>query len=150
MAVNSPWLSLTDLGRIFGISATHFGRLLHNHGWLDRLQRPTPAALDAGAASSVGPHGQGRAVLWNRDLCSALLIKLGYSPVSRSVQVEQWTQLLEALQLGSPAIAASLDQMAEEIPNDLVDEVNQQLTMRGCRYRVSPHNRSSQHRATPN
>ena len=40
--------------------------------------------------------------------------------------------------------------MAEEIPNDLVDEVNQQLTMRGCRYRVSPHNRSSQHRATPN
>ena len=88
MAVNSPWLSLTDLGRIFGISATHFGRLLHNQGWLDRLQRPTPAALDAGAASSVGPHGQGRAVLWNRDLCSALLIKLGYSTVSRSVQVE--------------------------------------------------------------
>ena len=150
MAVNSPWLSLTDLSRIFGISATHFGRLLHNHGWLDRRQRPTTAALDAGAASSVGPHRQGRAVLWNRDLCSALLIKLGYSPVSRSVQVEQWTQLLEALQLGSPAIAASLDQMAEEIPNDLVDEVNQQLTMRGCRYRVSPHNRSSQHRSTPN
>ena len=89
-------------------------------------------------------------MLWHRDLCSALLIKLGYSPVSRSVQVEQWTQLLEALQMGSPAIAASLDQMAEEIPNDLVDDVNQQLTMRGSRYRVSPHNRSSQHRATPN
>ena len=150
MAGKSPWISLTDLGRIFGISAIHCSRLLHNHGWLDRHQRPTLAALDAGAASRLGPPGQGRTVLWHQELCSALLNSLGYTPVSRSVQVEQWTQLLEALQLGSPAITTSLDQMAEEIPNDLVDDVNEQLTRRGCRYRVSPHNRFGQHRPTPN
>ena len=146
MADNRPWLCLAELGRIYGISAFHCGRILENHGWLDRRGRPTPAALEAGAASSVGPHGQGRHVFWSRSLCTELLNSNGYTPISRSLQVEQWTQLLEALQLGSPSISATADQMAEEMPNELVEDVNHQLKVRGCSYRVPPHHNSAKRR----
>ena len=146
MADNSPWLCLAELGRIYGISAFHCGRILENHGWRDRRGRPTPAALEAGAASSVGPHGQGRHVFWSRSLCTELLNSNGYAPISRSLQVEQWTQLLEALQLGSPSISATADQMAEEMPNELMEDVNHQLKVRGCSYRVPPHHNSAKRR----
>ena len=36
MAALNPWLSLTDLSRIFGISAIHCGRILEQQGWRDR------------------------------------------------------------------------------------------------------------------
>ena len=146
MADNSPWLCLAELGRIYGISAFHCGRILENHGWRDRRGRPTPAALEAGAASIVGPHGQGRHVFWSRSLCTELLNSNGYTPISRSLQVEQWTQLLEALQLGSPSISATADQMAEEMPNELMEDVNHQLKVRGCSYRVPPHHNSAKRR----
>ena len=146
MADNSPWLCLAELGRIYGISAFHCGRILENHGWRARRGRPTPAALEAGAASSVGPHGQGRHVFWSRSLCTELLNSNGYTPISRSLQVEQWTQLLEALQLGSPSISATADQMAEEMPNELMEDVNHQLKVRGCSYRVPPHHNSAKRR----
>ena len=146
MADNSPWLCLAELGRIYGISAFHCGRILENHGWRDRRGRPTPAALEAGAASSVGPHGQGRHVFWSRSLCTELLNSNGYTPISRSLQVEQWTQLLEALQLGSPSISATADQMAEEMPNELMEDVNHQLQVRGCSYRVPHHHNSAKRR----
>ena len=146
MADNSSWLCLAELGRIYGISAFHCGRILENHGWRDRRGRPTPAALEAGAASSVGPHGQGRHVFWSRSLCTELLNSNGYTPISRSLQVEQWTQLLEALQLGSPSISATADQMAEEMPNELMEDVNHQLKVRGCSYRVPPHHNSAKRR----
>ena len=77
-------------------------------------------------------------MLWNRSVCSQLLEHKGYEPMSRSLQVEQWTQLLEALQVGSPSITATADQMAEEMPGELLEDVNHQLEARGCRYRVSP------------
>ena len=137
MAVHSPWLSLSDLGRIYGISAVHCGRILEKHGWRDNRGRPTAAAIQAGAANSVGPHSQGRSVFWSRSLCTELLNNNGYTPISRSQQVEQWTQLLEALQFGSPSLSATADQMAEDMPRELVDDVNQQLKVRGCSYRVS-------------
>ena len=146
MADNSPWLCLAELGRIYGISALHCGRILEHHGWRDRRGRPTPAALEARAASSVGPHGQGRHVFWSRSLCTELLNSNGYTPISRSLQVEQWTQLLEALQLGSPSISATADQMAEEMPNELMEDVNHQLKVRGCSYRVPPHHNSAKRR----
>ena len=84
------------------------------------------------------PHGQGRTVLWNRSVCGQLLEQQGYEPMSRSLQVEQWTQLLEALQVGSPSITATADQMAEEMPGELLEDVNHQLAQRGCRYQVTP------------
>ena len=146
MADNSPWLCLAELGRIYGISAFHCGRILENHGWRDRRGRPTPAALEAGVASSVGPHSQGRHGFWSRSLCTELLNSNGYTPISRSLQVQQWTQLLEALQLGSPSISATADQMAEEMPNELMEDVNHQLKVRGCSYRVPPHHNSAKRR----
>ena len=137
MAVKPLWLSLTDLGRIYGISAIHCGRSLEQQGWRDRRGRPTPAALEAGAAMHAGPHGQGRSVLWNRAICGTHLESQGYEPMSRSLLVDQWTQLLEALELGSPSINATADQMAEDMPKELVEDVNDQLAARGCTYRVS-------------
>ena len=47
MAAFNPWLSLTDLGRIYGISAIHCGRILEQQGWRDRRGRPTQEALEA-------------------------------------------------------------------------------------------------------
>ena len=85
-------------------------------------------------------------MFWSRSLCTELLNSKGYTPMSRSVQVEQWTQLLEALQLGSPSISATADQMAEEMPTELVEDVNHQLKVRGCSYRVPPHNNSARSR----
>ena len=143
MAVNSSWLSLTDLGRTYGISAIHCGRILDQHGWRDRRGRPTPAALEAEAAASAGPHGQGRTVFWNRQVCAELFESKGYEPMSHSVQVEQWTLLLEAMQVGSPSISATPDQMAEEMPGELIEDVNQQLAVRGCTYRVPPCSRAA-------
>ena len=70
-------------------------------------------------------------MLWNRTVCSQLLEQKGYEPMSRSLQVEQWTQLLEALQVGSPSITATADQMAEEMPGELLEDVNHQLAARG-------------------
>ena len=115
---------------------------------VDRRGRPTPAALEAEAASCAGTHGQGRTVFWSRAICSELLESKGYAPMSRNVQIEQWTQLLEALQLGSPSISATPDQMAEEMPTELVEDVNQQLAVRGCSYRVSRHQRQASRSAS--
>ena len=148
MAASNPWLSLTDLGRIYGISAIHCGKTLEHQGWRDRRGRPTESALTANAAKQTGPHGQGRSVLWNRDVCSALLAQKGSQPVRRNVQIERGDQRLEARQLGSPSISATPDQMAEDIPTELVEDVNQQLAVRGCSYRVSRHQRQASRSAS--
>ena len=63
MAATTSWLSLTDLGRIYGISAIHCGKTLEHQGWRDRRGRPTQSALDANAAMQTGPHGQGLSLI---------------------------------------------------------------------------------------
>ena len=132
----SNWVNLHDLGRSFGISARHCGRMLEQEGWRDRHGHPTPAALDVGAAEPRAPHSKGRSALWNVELCTIVLERQGHHPLSRDQHVNQWTDLLEAMADGSPSITTSADQMAEELPPDLVDAVNQQLNRRGCRYQV--------------
>ena len=132
----STWVTLNDLGRNFGISSFHCGRALEHQGWRDRHGRPTEAALSAGAVDQHMPHMSGRSVLWNADLCAELLERQGYQPVSRSQHIGQWTDLLEAMNAGSPSISTTADQMAEELPADLVEDVNRQLSRRGCRYQV--------------
>ena len=77
MAATTSWLSLTDLGRIYGISAIHCGKTLEHQGWRDRRGRPTQSALDANAAMQTGPHGQGRPVLGTRPVGGQLLKKKG-------------------------------------------------------------------------
>lgn len=136
MVAGTNWLSLTDLGRIYGISAIHCGRALQHQGWRDRHGQPTSLAFEAGAAFVNGSHCHTRSSLWNVEICSALLERKGYQQMSRSNQIEQWTQLLEALEEGSPSINATPEQMAEDLPKELVDDVNVQLAQRGCRFRV--------------
>jgi hypothetical protein len=133
---NSTWVTLNDLGRNFGISPFHCGRALEHEGWRDRQGHPTDAALEAGAVNQHNAHIPGRSVLWNADLCTDLLERCGYRPVTRSEHIGQWTDLLEAMTAGSPSITTTADQMAEELPPDLVEDVNRQLSRRGCRYQV--------------
>ena len=132
----STWVDLNDLGRRFGLSASHCGRMLEREGWRDRHGYPTPAALEVGAAEQRAPHSRGRSSLWNTELCAGVLERQGHHPLSRDQHVNQWTDLLEAMAAGSPSITTSADQMAEELPSDLVDAVNVQLNRRGCRYQV--------------
>jgi hypothetical protein len=50
--------------------------------------------------------------------------------------VQQWAALLSALTEGSPSISTSADQMAEELPGELVEPVNRQLRKLGCSFQV--------------
>ena len=138
MGNSITWVSLNDLGRFYGISVIHCGKILNQQGWRDRRGQPTPEAFKAEAARHLGPHGQTQSVVWNQELCRGLLETKGHQPVSLSRQIDQWSQLLEAMQSGSPSITSTADQMAEEMPNELVDAVNQQLAERGCSFRVHP------------
>lgn len=61
----------------------------------------------------------------------------GGPPGRHSRLVCQWAELLSALDEGSPSISTSADQMAEDLPGDLVDPVNAELRQRGCSYQVS-------------
>ena len=75
-------------------------------------------------------------MLWNAELCANVLEQCGYRPVTRSERISQWTDLLEAMTAGSPSITTTADQMAEELPTDLVEDVNHQLSRRGCGFQV--------------
>ena len=138
MGNSTSWISLNDLGRFYGISAIHCGKILNQRGWRDRRGQPSAEALKVQAARHLGPHGQTQSVVWNQELCGGLLEANGHQPVSLSRQIDQWSQLLEAMQSGSPSITATAAQMAEDMPNELVDGVNQQLAERGCSFRVHP------------
>ena len=138
MGNSTTWISLNDLGRFYGISAIHCGKILNQRGWRDRRGQPSTEALKVQAARHLGPHGQTQSVVWNQELCGGLLEANGHQPVSLSRQIDQWSQLLEAMQSGSPSITSTAAQMAEDMPNELVDGVNQQLAERGCSFRVHP------------
>ena len=144
MGNSTTWISLNDLGRFYGISAIHCGKILNQRGWRDRRGQPSTEALKVQAARHLGPHGQTQSVVWNQELCGGLLEANGHQPVSLSRQIDQWSQLLEAMQSGSPSITATAAQMAEDMPNELVDGVNQQLAERGCSFRVHPHSPSGE------
>ncbi len=136
MAASPTWMSLTDLGRVYGISAIHCGRALKNNGWRDRFGQPTQGALQAGAASINGPLNHTNSSLWNTKICGALLEKTGYHQISRAMRVEQWALLLEAIAEGCPSIDITADQMAEEIPEELIEDINDELSSKNCLFRI--------------
>ncbi len=142
MATATPWISLNELAEVFGISTMHLGRVLDHQGWRDRRGQPTPAALEANAARNHGPGGHSRHSQWNRSVCGDVLTAQGYKARSRRQQVRQWAQFLEAMADGSPSINATADQMAEDVPQELVTDVNDQLAERGSQYRIARHHRS--------
>ena len=49
-----------------------------------------------------------------------------------------WAELLAALDQGEPAIAESAQEMALEVPTELVNSVNAALRSRGSRFQVHP------------
>ncbi len=137
MAPSSNWLSLTDLGRIYGISAIHCGRTLQKEGLRDPNGYPTKRAVQVGAAHTSSLKHSQKTTVWNSKICKPFFEKTGYQPITRALQIEQWAQLLEALEEGSPGIAATPAQMAEELPNEYISEVNNLLARRGCIFRVN-------------
>jgi hypothetical protein len=133
----APWLTLTGLGRIYGISAVHCGRLLSDAGLRDHDGQPSQRALDDKLAYQRHPQQGSRHALWQRQGCSAILEAGGLVPMQQTTLVEQWVALLSALDAGSPSITTTAAQMADDMPRDLVEPVNQQLRAMGCSFQVT-------------
>lgn len=142
---NESWVSLTDLGRRFGISAIHCGRHLSRAGLRDNDGLPLPDAIREGYAYRRPEQSANRSVLWHRDRCTEVLYQHGLQTIDDEYLVEQWVELLEALAEGSPAILATPDEMAAtELPCHLLGRVNQRLEDRGSNLRINsaaPHHR---------
>lgn len=131
------WLTLTELGRRFGVSAVHTGRLLVEAGLRRRSGEPTAESLAAGLAMRPQP-GHHHSSLWRLEGCAPHLERLGLVPQAQRTLVSLWADLLSALQSGSPSISISAEEMADDVPQDLVKPVNRELRQRGCSFRVNP------------
>lgn len=133
----ADWLSLTELGRLFGISAVFCGRQLCQAGLRQPNGAPSREALHQGLALLPHPRGHHRSALWQRQGCGAILQAQGLKPSVPNRLVTLWADLLEALVLGSEAITTSAEEMASEVPTELVGSVNQELQQRGSGFRVA-------------
>ena len=131
------WLTLTELGRRFGISAVHCGHHLSQAGLRDEDGLPFPKAIDQGYAYKRPEQSANRSVLWNYDHCSVLLREHGLHSVEEQRLVEQWADFLEALHLGSAAILVTPQEMADsDMPHQILPWVNQCLAARGSQLRI--------------
>jgi hypothetical protein len=133
------WLSLTDLGRLYGISAVHCGRLLSEAGLRQGNGAPSTNALRQGLAYQHHPQSPNTSAVWNAQGCSPLLQEQGLQPMAQHQLVGQWADLLVALVQGSPAISTSAEEMASDLPQELVRPVNLELQQRGCSFQVQQH-----------
>jgi len=136
------WLSLTELGRLYGISAVHTGRILCQAGLRQKGGSPTTGALEAGLALCQHP-GHHHQALWSRQGCASHLEAQGLEALQQRNLVGLWADLLSALQQGSPAISVSAEEMAGDMPRELVHPVNRALRDRGCSFQVKPLRRAA-------
>lgn len=134
-ALNGDWLSLTDLGRVYGISAIHTGKLLHSAGLRQADGSPTPLALRDGLAQRQH-SGQHQQALWHRGACAPHLEGQGGVAQKHHTLIALWAELLATLHQGVPSIAISAEEMADDIPGELVQPVNRELQARGCSFQV--------------
>jgi hypothetical protein len=130
------WLSLTDLGRIYGISAVHCGRLLSDAGLRQGNGAPSARALKQGLAYQHHPQSPSPSAVWNEEGCAPLLQDQGLRPMAENNLISQWADLLAALVQGSPSISTSAEEMASDLPQNLVTQVNLELQQRGCSFQV--------------
>ena len=138
------WVCLSDLGRPYGLSALEVGRLLVQSEWRDASGEPTFRALARGLARRL-PSGQNHPAIWHRKGCAQWLESQRF--VRRQPdRIGLWAELLAALDQGEPAIAESAQEMALEIPSELVSSVNAALRSRGSRFQV---HQSTRGRARP-
>ncbi len=149
---DSPWRSLSELGRQHGLSAVQFGRLLSQAGLRDANGQPSARAVAEQLA--YGDHAKqpvrhaqqpvrhaqqpGRQTFWHQERCLQRLEEHGLLGQHPTSLVEQWSELLSALLEGSAAISTSAEQMAEDLPRELVGAVNSQLKAKGCAFQVKP------------
>lgn len=138
-AAETHWLSLTDLGRIYGISAVHCGRLLSDAGLRQGNGAPSAQALTQGLAYQHHPHSPNPSAVWNEQGCAPLLQGQGLRPMAENHLINQWADLLAALVQGSPSISISAEEMAGDLPQELVTPVNLELKQRGCSFQVRQH-----------
>jgi hypothetical protein len=130
------WVSLTDLGRIYGISAVHCGRLLSDAGLRQGNGAPNARALRQGLAYQHHPHSPNPSAVWNEQGCGPVLQEQGLRPMGEHQLVGQWADLLAALVQGSPSISTTAEEMASDLPQELVLPVNLELQQRGCSFQV--------------
>jgi len=57
-------------------------------------------------------------------------------PTQQQWLIEQWTDLLETLLSGVAGVSTSAEEMARDLPGDLVRPVNRELRLRGNRFQV--------------
>jgi hypothetical protein len=129
------WLSLTSLGRSYGMSAVRAGRILCAAGLRTASGEPTSAALASGLAQQQHPAHHHQA-LWHRLRCAPHLETHRGKPQTERTMVSLWADLLSALQQGCPWIDATVEEMASDIPGELVSPVNEELLQRGCDFQV--------------
>lgn len=133
----AEWLSLTDLGRIYGISAVNCGRMLRQAGLRQHNGAPSRSALQRGLAYQRTSQGAHLNAVWSRQGCTSLLADQGLVPMEQSHLVQLWADLLVDLEAGSPSISATPADMAQEMPEDLRDAVNAELQRRGCAFQAA-------------
>ncbi|MEB3351252.1 MAG: hypothetical protein VKM01_02880 [Cyanobacteriota bacterium] len=131
----AEWLSLTHLGRTYGISAVQVGRLLVAAGLRTSDGQPTEAAVAQGLSLRLRPSHHHQA-LWHGERCEPLLLAQGLEPLGRQRLVGLWADLLSDLEQGSPGVATTAEEMADDLPRDLVTPVNRALRQRGCSFQV--------------
>ncbi|MFM7675477.1 MAG: hypothetical protein ACKO5F_07790 [Synechococcus sp.] len=130
------WLSLTDLGRLYGISAVQTGRLLVAAGLREASGEPSAEALRLGLAVMGPPRHHHHSALWSRQGCGPVLERDGLLPMAQRSLVGLWAELLSTLQRGTPGISTSAEEMATEVPQELVRPVNQALRQLGSTFQV--------------
>lgn len=129
------WISLTELGRIYGVSAMQAGRYLGEAGLRRAGGEPSARALQHGLAQQQQPHHH-RQTLWSRRGCAPHLEGLGLIPLRQRTLVDLWVDLLSTLQQGCPWISVTAEEMADEMPRELVTPVNRELRQRGFSFQV--------------
>lgn len=146
----ATWLSLTALGRLYGISAVHCGRLLQQAGLRQADGNATHLALQQGLAYQHQPSRPRHGPLWAPQGCGPILEASGLQPMANTTLVQQWVTLLSALAEGSPSICTTAAEMATELPKDLVAPVNEGLRALGSPFQVQDPGRGPQRHSSRN
>lgn len=134
--VSQEWLSLTALGRAYGISAVQCGKLLRSAGLRSTDGLPSPRALRKGLARQGCNLRSSSGIEWERQGCGRALEQQGVESISEYRLIKQWADLLEALEQGENAVRTSPEEMAMDLPDHLVAAVNRALEKRGSCIRI--------------
>ncbi len=138
------WLTLTEMGRLYGISAVTTGKLLQGAGLRQLDGLPSVEALRLGLAQKR--HScPSRQTLWHRLGCAPHLERQGARPQRQRQLLDLWADLISDLQQGAPAVVMSAEDVAEEVPAELVASLNRRLRERGCSFQVRSEVRRSPH-----